>query len=386
MIKTKSPVIYLYLYILVSLSLWFSQSTLNYNFSYGAIVIIVAYVYFYLGCFAGMKIRVYEQGGNYRSVHNLQKINTLIRFLTAINVIILIYLGLLFRDIISQVASLNDYRSSLFKDQSIKDYYGSFAAYLFVYATIVPLFGISYGLYLKINKNQKSILFMSFMLLTAKEAILISRYYVFAPVLAAILLLYCYDNKMTKKKVIMFVSIFTFLLLSMFIYRGESDVSSNIINARNYVIAGYSLLSNVIDSKDLNVFYDLSSPFSFLGILGTRFYDQTPFFAKVQEFVYLGNGGYFNAFYTSLLFPFLYFGAAGLSLLSLGYGFLISINHKKFISKNRFINFNTLFALLVIFFSHQFLPVQLSFFWDYLLISLSMHLIVICVDNIRDHL
>ncbi|NIB54453.1 hypothetical protein, partial [Enterobacter sp. 725m/11] len=78
------------------------------------------------------------------------------------------------------------YRESLFKDQSIKEYYGAFAAYLFVFATLVPLFGISYGLYLKINKNKSAILFFSFLMLVGKESILISRYYVFAPVLAAI--------------------------------------------------------------------------------------------------------------------------------------------------------------------------------------------------------
>ncbi len=156
----------------------------------------------------------------------------------------------------------------------------------------------------------------------------------FAPVLAAILILYCYDSKMTLKKVVFALAVFLILLLAIFTFRGDSDLSQSLINTRNYAIAGYSLFTHAIDSGDTDTLYELSSPFSFLGILGAKFYDQSAFFTKVQNFVLLGSGGYFNAFYTSLLLPFLYFGSLGLAVLSMLFGYIVSRNHNCIINKN----------------------------------------------------
>ncbi|MCG0457763.1 oligosaccharide repeat unit polymerase [Enterobacter cloacae complex sp. ECC445] len=383
--RPRNPAGYLSLYVIVSLVLWLSQNSLYRTFDSGLMILIVAYLYFFLGCYIGNKTIRSNRQIITASNQPIVNFTVQIKVLLVINLLILVYLSLLFKDIISSGISFADYRDSLFKDQSIKEYYGSFAAYLFVFSTLVPLFGISYGLYLKINKNRSTILFFSFLMLIAKESILISRYYVFAPMLAAILVLYCYDNKMTLKKVIFALVIFLMLLLAIFAFRGDSDLSQSLVNTRNYAVAGYSLFTHAIDSGDIETFYDLSSPFSFLGIVGSKFYDQSAFFAKVQNFVLLGNSGYFNAFYTSLLLPFLYFGSIGLSLLSLVYGYIVSRNHKLFVCKNSFLNFNSLFALIVIFFSHQFLPVQLSFFWDYFLISISVHFIVACYRNLRSN-
>lgn len=384
-LRPRNPASYLSLYIVVSLVLWLSQNSLYITFDSGLMVLIVSYLYFFLGCYIGNRTTSYHHSDESIRNQTIVNFSFQIKILLAINLLILMYLSLLFKDIISSGISFAEYRDSLFKDQSIKEYYGAFAAYLFVFATLVPLFGISYGLYLKINNNKSTIFFFSFLMLIGKESILISRYYVFAPVLAAILILYCYDNKMTLKKVIFALTVFLSLLLAIFAFRGDSDLSQSLINTRNYAIAGYSLFTHAIDSGDIDTLYELSSPFSFLGVLGAKFYDQSAFFAKVQDFVLLGNAGYFNAFYTSLLLPFLYFGSIGLALLSLLYGYILSKNHKLFIYKNSFLNFNSLFALIVIFFSHQFLPVQLSFFWDYFLVSLSVHFFVLCYRNIRSN-
>lgn len=383
--RPRNPTGYLSFYIVVSLILWFSQNSLYITFDSGLMILIVAYLYFFLGCYMGDRTTCHHYSDEIKRNKPIVNLSFQIKILLAINLFILIYLSYLFKGIISSGISLAEYRDSLFKDQSIKEYYGAFAAYLFVFATLIPLFGISYGLYLKINKNKSTIFFFSFLMLIGKESILISRYYVFAPVLAAIVMLYCYDSKMTLKKVVFALAVLLTLLLAIFAFRGDSDLSQSLINTRNYAVAGYSLFTHAIDSGDVDTLYDLSSPFSFLGILGAKFYDQSAFFAKVQDFVLLGNAGYFNAFYTSLLLPFLYFGSIGLALLSLLYGYLLSKNHKLFVNKNSFLNFNSLFALVVIFFSHQFLPVQLSFFWDYLLVSLSVHFIVVCYRNIRSN-
>ncbi|MCG3099966.1 oligosaccharide repeat unit polymerase [Enterobacter sp. DRP3] len=383
--RPRNPAGYLCFYIVFSLALWLSQNSLYITFDSGLMILIVSFLYFFLGCYVGNKTTSFHRQGNIIENQAIVNFSVQVKILLVINLLILVYLSLLFKDIISSGISFAEYRDSLFKDQSIKEYYGSFAAYLFVFATLIPLFGISYGLYLKINKNKSSILFLSFLMLIGKESILISRYYVFAPVLAAILVLYCYDNKMTLKKVVFSLIMFLILLLAIFAFRGDSDLSQSLINTRNYAVAGYSLFTHAIDSGDIDVLYDLSSPFSFLGIVGAKFYDQSAFFAKVQDFVLLGSAGYFNAFYTSLLLPFLYFGSIGLALLSLLYGYIVSRNHNLFIYKNSFLNFNSLFALIVIFFSHQFLPVQLSFFWDYFLISLSVHFLVVCYRNIRSN-
>lgn len=381
--RPKNPAIYVCFYIIISLGLWLSQNSLYLSFNSGLMILVVAYLYFFLGCYIGDKTTKYQQSDELKKKQPIVNLTVQIKILLTINFLILIYLTYQFKGIISSGISFSEYRYSLFKDQSIKDYYGAFAAYLFVFATLVPLFGISYGLYLKINKNKSAILFFSFLMLIGKESILISRYYVFAPVLAAIVILYCYDSKMTLKKVVFSLTVFLILLLAIFAFRGDSDLSQSLINTRNYAVAGYSLFTHAIDSGDIDTLYELSSPFSFLGVLGAKFYDQGAFFSKVQEFVSLGDAGYFNAFYTSLLLPFLYFGSIGLVLLSLLYGYILSKNHKVFFYNNSFLNFNSLFALIVIFFSHQFLPVQLSFFWDYFLISLSVHFIVVCFRNIR---
>lgn len=383
--RPRNPASYLCLYIVVSLVLWFSQNSLYITFNSGLMILIVAYLYFFLGCYIGNRTTNNHHSDEIIKNKPIVNFSFHIKILLAINLVILVYLCFLFKGIISGGISFAEYRDSLFKDQSIKNYYGAFAAYLFVFATLVPLFGISYGLYLKINNNKSAIFIFSFLMLIGKESILISRYYVFAPVLASILILYCYDSKMTLKKVVFTLTVFLILLLAIFAFRGDSDLSQSLINTRNYAVAGYSLFTHAIDSGDIDTLYELSSPFSFLGILGAKFYDQSSFFAKVQDFVLLGNAGYFNAFYTSLLLPFLYFGNLGLALLSLLYGYVLSKNHKLFLHLNSFLNFNSLFALVVIFFSHQFLPVQLSFFWDYFLISLSVHFIVICYRNIRSN-
>lgn len=383
--RPRNPASYLCLYIVVSLVLWFSQNSLYITFNSGLMILIVAYLYFFLGCYIGNRTTNHHHSDEIIKNQPIVNFAFQIKILLAINLVILVYLCFLFKGIISGGISFAEYRDSLFKDQSIKEYYGAFAAYLFVFATLVPLFGISYGLYLKINHNKSAIFFYSFLMLIGKESILISRYYVFAPVLASILILYCYDSKMTLKKVVFTLTVFLILLLAIFAFRGDSDLSQSLINTRNYAVAGYSLFTHAIDSGDIDTLYELSSPFSFLGILGAKFYDQSSFFAKVQDFVLLGNAGYFNAFYTSLLLPFLYFGSLGLALLSLLYGYILSKNHKLFLHRNSFLNFNSLFALVVIFFSHQFLPVQLSFFWDYFLISLSVHFIVVCYRNIRSN-
>ncbi|EHN8851308.1 O-antigen polymerase [Enterobacter hormaechei] len=383
--RPRNPSVYLCLYVVFALVLWVSQSSLYITFDSGLMILIVAYLYFFLGCYIGNKTTRFHQQDNLINNQSLFNASLQVKILLAINFFILIYLVFLFKNIMASGISFAEYRESLFKDQSIKEYFGAFAAYLFVFATLVPLFGISYGLYLKINKNKSAILFLSFLMLIGKESILISRYYVFAPVLAAILILYCYDSKMTLKKVVFALAVFLILLLAIFTFRGDSDLSQSLINTRNYAIAGYSLFTHAIDSGDTDTLYELSSPFSFLGILGAKFYDQSAFFTKVQNFVLLGSGGYFNAFYTSLLLPFLYFGSLGLAVLSMLFGYIVSRNHNCIINKNSFLNFNSLFALIVIFFSHQFLPVQLSFFWDYFLISLSVHFFVVCYRNIRSN-
>lgn len=383
--RPRNPSSYLCLYIVVSLVLWLTQNSLYIAFNSGLMILIVAYLYFFLGCYIGNRTTNHHHPAGTIKNKPIVNFTFQVKILLAINLVILIYLSFLFKDIISGGISFAEYRDSLFKDQSIKEYYGAFAAYLFVFATLVPLFGISYGLYLKINNNKSAIFFFSFLMLIGKESILISRYYVFAPVLAAIVILYCYDSKMTLKKVVFALAVFLTLLLAIFAFRGDSDLSQSLINTRNYAVAGYSLFTHAIDSGDIDTLYELSSPFSFLGILGAKFYDQSAFFTKVQDFVLLGSAGYFNAFYTSLLLPFLYFGSIGLALLSLLYGYILSKNHKLFFHRNSFLNFNSLFALIVIFFSHQFLPVQLSFFWDYFLISLSVHFIVMCYRNIRSN-
>ncbi len=381
--RPRNPVVFLCFYIVVSLILWFSQNSLIVSFNTGSMILVVSYLYFFLGCYLGNKSRLFYNSmplpKNSRGIN----LSYLIIILLAINLLIILYLVSLFKNIIFSGISISIYRDSLFKDQSIKEYYGAYAAYLFLYATLVPLFGISYGLFLKIYKNKSKILLFSFFMLILKESILISRYYVFAPILAAIVILYCYDSRMTLKKAAIYLAILLMLLLAIFAFRGDSDLSQSLINTRNYAVAGYSLFTHAIDSGDIESLFELSSPFAFFGVLGAKFYDQSAFFSKVQEFVYLGDAGYFNAFYTSLLLPFLYFGSVGLSFLSLIYGYLLSKNHQVFLYNYSFLNFNTLFALVIIFFSHQFLPVQLSFFWDYFLISLTIHLLVVCMKNIR---
>jgi len=370
--QVKSPSFFLFLYIFFSLFLWLCQDGINYQIGYGFFVLILAYCYFLLGVYLGKKKRVSEYTTYKRKIN----IRSLLVFLLFIDVLIVINLLFSFWGIINQGGSLLQYRTSIFLGDTIKVYYGDFAAYLFIYATIIPLLGISFGLYEKITHNRSKLLMISFVLLFCKEGVLFSRYYIFSAVLSAILMLYCYDIKMTLKKVMTVSLLFISAMVAAFALRGADGFLNNIGNALNYLIAGYSLFTNALDSNDISLLGQLSSPLSLLGVVGAKLYDSTPFFDKIQQFVYLGNAGFFNAFYTALLIPYLFTGAIGLMLISLLFGYLISLNDKKFKVKGGFISFNLLFSYFLLFFSHQFLPVQLSFFWEYTILSLLIYFLM----------
>ncbi|MCI1678773.1 MAG: oligosaccharide repeat unit polymerase [Ewingella americana] len=370
--QVKSPSFFLFLYIFFSLFLWLCQDGINYQIGYGFFVLILAYCYFFLGVYLGKKKRVSEYTTYKRKIN----IRSLLVFLLFIDVLIVINLLFSFWGIINQGGSLLQYRTSIFLGDTIKVYYGDFAAYLFIYATIIPLLGISFGLYEKITHNRSKLLMISFVLLFCKEGVLFSRYYIFSAVLSAILMLYCYDIKMTLKKVMTVSLLFISAMVAAFALRGADGFLNNIGNALNYLIAGYSLFTNALDSNDISLLGQLSSPLSLLGVVGAKLYDSTPFFDKIQQFVYLGNAGFFNAFYTALLIPYLFTGAIGLMLISLLFGYLISLNDKKFKVKGGFISFNLLFSYFLLFFSHQFLPVQLSFFWEYTILSLLIYFLM----------
>ncbi|MFI3311665.1 oligosaccharide repeat unit polymerase [Ewingella allii] len=370
--RVKSPSFFLFLYIFFSLFLWLCQDGINYQIGYGFFVLILAYCYFFLGVYLGKKKRVSEYTTYKRKIN----IRSLLLFLLFIDVLIVINLLFSFWGIINQGGSLLQYRTSIFIGDTIKVYYGDFAAYLFIYATIIPLLGISFGLYEKITHNRSKLLIISFLLLFCKEGVLFSRYYIFSAVLSAILMLYCYDKKMTLKKVMTVSLLFISAMVAAFALRGADGLLNNIGNALNYLIAGYSLFTNALDSNDISLLGKLSSPLSLLGVVGAKLYDSTPFFDKIQQFVYLGNAGFFNAFYTALLIPYLFTGAIGLMLISLLFGYLISLNDKRFIVRSGFIPFNLLFSYLLLFFSHQFLPVQLSFFWEYTILSLVIYFLM----------
>ncbi len=370
--RVKSPSFFLFLYIFFSLFLWLCQDGINYQIGYGFFVLILAYCYFFLGVYLGKKKRVSEYPTYKRKIN----IRSLLVFLLFIDVLIVINLLFSFWGIINQGGSLLQYRTSIFIGDTIKVYYGDFAAYLFIYATIIPLLGISFGLYEKITHNRTRLLIISFLLLFCKEGVLFSRYYIFSAVLSAILMLYCYDKKMTLKKVMTVSLLFISAMVAAFALRGADGLLNNIGNALNYLIAGYSLFTNALDSNDISLLGKLSSPLSLLGVVGAKLYDSTPFFDKIQQFVYLGNAGFFNAFYTALLIPYLFTGAIGLMLISLLFGYLISLNDKRFKVRGGFIPFNLLFSYLLLFFSHQFLPVQLSFFWEYTILSLVIYFLM----------
>ncbi|MDX7639450.1 hypothetical protein SJ741_12135 [Citrobacter portucalensis] len=228
-----------------------------------------------------------------------------------INFFIISYLISNYIDVLKTGVAISVYRSSLFGDKSIKDYYGAFAAYLFFYCTIIPIFGISYGVFRKIVFSDKKILIISLILLTLKEVILVSRFYLFPTFLTMLLLLYCFDIKMTRKRVVFYILLLFTPIVLAFVLKSNGSLDTAFTNARNYLIVGYSLFSNSIDTGLVDKLMELGSPYAFLGIFSSFFYDKIDFFDKIQEFIYLGDAGYFNAFYTSLLLPYLYGGFLG---------------------------------------------------------------------------
>lgn len=114
--------------------------------------------------------------------------------------------------------------------------------------------------------------------------------------------------------------------------------------------------------QNLRISYIIWEALLLFGRFQHIFYNKNLFFEKIQEFVSLGDAGYFNAFYTSFLLPYLYFGFIGTIICSIFFGLLISYNLYRLAITQSFFNFNTLFASLLIFFSQQFTPVQLTFF------------------------
>ncbi|WP_312213144.1 O-antigen polymerase [Pseudescherichia sp.] len=380
--KIRNPLKYLFLYIFVSVLLWTTQEQVPFEIGYGFFVITIAYLYFFAGGALGLHLFKKNENVYFSNEKPHPWLNKFVKIALLIDVVVIVILSLKFWVVIQDFNTILDYRISLFKSDALKEYYGSFAAYLFIYATIIPLFGVSFGIYKRITTGKSKILYLSALLLVAKESLLISRYYIFPVILTIFILLYCYDKKVTTKKIILLVSLFFLFMISAFIFRGEGDINANLNNARNYLVVGYSLFSRAIENRaEYNEFYDLSSPFLFLGTIGSKMFNQAPFFDKVQDFITFKGDNSFNAFYTSFLVPFLYVGAIGLSLLSFIFGVVVSYSHCKLSLNFTFLNLNTVYAFIILFFSHQFLPVQLSFFWDYFIISISVHMLVFLVNK-----
>ncbi|WP_153752710.1 MULTISPECIES: O-antigen polymerase [unclassified Citrobacter] len=371
LLYTLRPIkLYLILYVLVLLLLWIFQSSINYEIGIGFIFITLLNILFCfsLYSFPLSKLNTYLSPPKYSILHKLVKL------MLTINFFIILYLISNYIDVLKTGVAISVYRSSLFGDKSIKDYYGAFAAYLFFYCTIIPIFGISYGVFRKIVFSDKKILIISLILLTLKEVILVSRFYLFPTFLTMLLLLYCFDIKMTRKRVVFYILLLFTPIVLAFVLKSNGSLDTAFTNARNYLIVGYSLFSNSIDTGLVDKLMELGSPYAFLGIFSSFFYDKIDFFDKIQEFIYLGDAGYFNAFYTSLLLPYLYGGFLGSVICTILFGLLISYNLYRLTIRVSFYNFNALFSLLLLFFSYQFTPVQLTFFWDYFYLSLLVQL------------
>lgn len=369
--KTLSPIFLCSIYILFSLSLLFFQSSINFQFGYGLAIFLLAYCFFILGsmlAFFSLKNRGLESVELYDSISGRR----FVLISLYVNVFIVLYLLFNFLSIVVAADSLLSYRQSLFQDNELKIYYGVLSPYLFIYATLIPVLGISFGLYEKILTGKSGILILSLILLIAKETILISRYYLVPTFLVVFLILYCYDERVSIKKISSIFVLFLIVMISIFSLRADGELLDNLYNARNYLISGYALFSNLIDNNGLDKFYNLSSPLVFLGVIGSKFYDYNGFFSEVQEFVYLGDAGDFNAFYTSFMPIYIYVGPVGLSFFMLVMGFLMSYSHMALKIRFDFLIFNLMFSLLIFFFSHQYLPVQLSYFWDYFIFSIGL--------------
>lgn len=366
--KVSSPVFFCVVYVILSLLLLFSQSSINVQFSYGVAVFLLAYGFFILGsmlAFCSLKNRVFKPVEVCYSTSG----RGLLLGALYLDILVITYLFFNFFCIVASSDSLLSYRQSLFQDNELKAYYGVLSPYLFMYATLTPILGISFGLYEKISIGKKGIFLLSLVLLILKETILISRYYLAPTFLVIFLILYCYDERVSIKNIFSAFILFLIVMISLFSLRGDGELLDNLYNARNYLISGYALFSNLIDNNGLDKFYNLSSPLVFLGAIGSKFYDYNGFFSEVQEFVYLGDAGYFNAFYTSFMPIYIYIGPVGLSFFMLVLGFSMSYSHMALKVKFEFLIFNLMFSLLMFFFSHQYLPVQLSYFWDYFIFS-----------------
>jgi len=323
--------------------------------------------------FFGVFVSKYISIGSRIVVCRSRNYDNLIRFTYAglfICMFALVYLLVKLNEVLSSFETAISYRMSLFEGTALLDYYGPYAPYLFFFCTLIPLTGISVGVYSRLNNKGSKMLILSIVLLAIKETILMSRYYLSAPLLAVLLILYCYDKSISKQKVIGLIVVFVISMVALFSLRGDGDFIKNLENARNYMIVGFSLFSKLVDDAVFaSDFENLSSSFAFLGLLGTKMYDYNGLFNKVQTFVDLGDAGYFNAFYTSFFFFYMHLGVPGLAVISFVFGLLLNLSHKLYVKNNSIFVFNQMFALLVMFFSHQFLPVQLSFFWDYFILS-----------------
>lgn len=373
MIKKKSPAKILICYLLFCLFLLISQSSVSYEFSYGLLIILSTYGCFCLGMYIANSVKLPSKmrRANYSQYDKVIYTKIIVILLLVINVLIMLYLSYSFIQALNRFDSMLKYRESLFIGRALVDYFGPYAGYMFFFVTLTAIFGISFGLFEKLVFNKKSILITSLLLLLGKEALLMSRYYIVAPFISMFIIMYCYDLKMSNRRIIALSFFFSAAMILLFALRGGTDGGyGNIVNARNYLIIGFSMFSQLIDNDNLNRLAELASPFSFLGLAGTKLYNYQMFFNEIQQFISLGEAGKFNAFYTSFLLVYIYFGVAGLAGAIFIFGFLLIMLHKQFIYTRNFSTFNVIFSMLILFFTHQFFPVQLSFFWDYFLLSL----------------
>ena len=359
---------YLVMYIFILLALWVCQTSINYKINYGFVYVLLFYSFFIISLFF-FPSRVKKEPKAYLN-GDANRIKKIVKILSYINLIILAYLLYQFYNILQSGIAISVYRSSLFGDSSIKDYYGNAAAYMFFYCTIVSLLTISFGIYWKIYTAENSILLIGLLFLIMKEIVLVSRFYLFPTFLSLMLILYCFDKKITRKRISIYMFLLLLPIIFAFLLKSNGSLDTVFYNARNYFVVGFSLFTNAIDSELTDQLHYMGSPFAFLGVFSTFFYNKNLFFEKIQEFVSLGDAGYFNAFYTSFLLPYLYFGFIGTIICSIFFGLLISYNLYRLAITQSFFNFNTLFASLLIFFSQQFTPVQLTFFWDYFYLSI----------------
>lgn len=368
-IREKRSSYILIIYFVVNLCLFLFRDDFDLDISYGVFILILSFLWLSLGLISFDYIYIPNLDLRHR-ILNCRVFEFCTKLLFFVCIFVVLFLFSIFVKVISNAESLLHYRNSLFIGSALTELYGWYSGYLFYIATILSIFCISIGLYNRLLYGSNWMLVMSTLLLTTKEVILLSRYYLLPVMLAIFFILFFLDTRVNKKMIILFASLFFMLMISVFLFRGDGDFVSGFKSALDYSTVGYAMFTDAVQNNRLEIVERHVDIFSFFGLLGTKFYDYKIIFDEVQKFVSIGHAGQFNAFYTSLFLPYAYFGVVGLCFISFILGCLYSFSKNSFLVNLGFYQFNIYFIILVLFFSHQFFPAQLTFFWDYFIFSI----------------